>query len=92
MVIAMAMCGDFAPSGVAGDVGTAGVYAITMRVTARDETQSFGGNVDIMIPAGTRRSHFNDLISDAIVAFVNGGRNWTLDPHNLFFQPFDNGQ
>lgn len=93
MIIALAMC-DPTASTVLGDGGTPGnppIFAIMVRVTASDGPNSAGITLDVRIPAGTNRSHFNDIIFQAVVDWVNSQHGWTVDPRNVFLQSFDNG-
>jgi len=94
MVIALAMC-DPTASQVLGDGGTPGTpptYAVFVRVTASDGPSHAGIGLDIRIPAGTNRSHFNDLIFQAVEDWVNTQNSWVIDPRNIYLQPFDNGR
>jgi hypothetical protein len=75
------------------DSGNAGNFRVPFAVSATDGPLNGSGTVEVLIPFGTRRSHFNEIIADAIVAFVNAQHSgWSLDAANLYFQPFDNGQ
>lgn len=76
-----------------GPSGTDTGYQLNFQATWADSgSQTQGGvTVPLFIPQGTKRTHFNQMIIDAIVAAVDAGSGLSLDPSNLFFTPFENG-
>lgn len=94
MIIVLAMC-DPTGSTVLGDGGTVGnppTYILSVHVTASDGPTSRGTLLDIRIPAGINRSHFNDIIFQAVIDWTNSQTGWTVDPRNVYLQTFDNGR
>lgn len=69
-----------------------GDYEISMRFACGDGTFKTTGVTDIIVPAGTHRGKFNDLISDNLIEAINGVHGWTLGAGNLYFQSWATGQ
>lgn len=66
-------------------------FLIPLRVSATNgTTASVGEVINITIPAGTKRSHFNDIIIQAIITWA-ATHTITVEEKDVFFQSFDNG-
>lgn len=66
-------------------------YLLDLGYSASSGGPSFGEHIGIFIPNGTNRSHFNDIIIQAIINQVQSVHSVTLQGRDIFFQSFDNG-
>lgn len=75
----------------ASDVAGVPTFSVDIRITADDGTFNPNTTVAVSIPAGANSRDFNGAIIQAIETWVNGQHGWTIDPKNIYFQPFCNG-
>src|SRR6185369_9975352 len=75
----------------ASDSGGVPQFLVSVRVTADDGTFNPNTTLNVTIPAGTNSRDFNDAIVQAVITWVNGQHSWSIDPKNIYFQPFCNG-
>jgi hypothetical protein len=67
-------------------------YTMGLKVYATDGVTKITLEVGVNLPADTKRNQFNEAIIHAAVAAIQTARpDWVVDPRNLFFVPFDNG-
>lgn len=80
-----------AGNSVASDVGGVPTFSISIRVTADDGTYNPNTGLTVSIPGNATTGDFNGAIAQAIETWVNGQHGWSIDPKNIYFQPFCNG-
>jgi hypothetical protein len=90
MVIAFAELSNPGDSLAGNDTGVP-KYHVSIKATACDGTYEATTTLAMGLAAGIRTCAFNAAIVAAIETWVNNQHSWTIDPKNIYFQPFANG-
>ncbi len=67
-------------------------YRLFLTVNAADGANNVSASFNLTLPAGINRHAFNAaIVQGAIDRIRSGHPEWSVDPRDVFFSPFDNG-